>query len=64
MFDIAYLVEANITLAEILRDRAFTKVLGSDLTKPFGDAFIHCMDLARYNNVLAYWSIMYGTHGT
>lgn len=63
MLDIAYIVEANIASAEILKDRAFNKILGCDLTNPFGDAFIHCMDLARCNYVFIYWSIMYGTHG-
>ena len=63
MFDEAYLVEANITAAEILKERAWKKILGCDLTKPFGEAFISCMNLARYNDILAYWSIMYGTHG-
>lgn len=64
MFDIAYLVEASITAAQILKDRAWSKILCCDLTNHFGEAFINCMDLARYDNVLVYWSIMYGTHGT
>ena len=63
MYDEAYLVEASITAAEILKDRAWSKILGRDLTKPFGEPFINCMDLAWYNNIIVYWSIMYGTHG-
>lgn len=63
MLDIAYIVEANIAAAEILKVRAWNKILGCDLTKPFGEAFINCMDLARCNDVFIYWSIMYGTHG-
>lgn len=64
MFDIAYLVEASITASEILRDRSWKKIFDCDLTKPFTGAFFHCLNIDRYNNLIMYWSIMYGTHGT
>lgn len=63
MFDIAYLPEANITAAEILKERTWKLVLDSDLSKPFGPVFLLMGDIDLYNRIINYWSIMYYTHG-
>ena len=61
MLDIAYLAEANITASEIETHRFWKKACSSN---SLGNSFLCFMDLAWYNDIYVYWSIMYETHGT
>lgn len=62
MFDIAYLPEASVEAVRIEKSKLWEKILKIDLSKP-GAAFIECMELARYDEIRLYWSIIYYTHG-
>lgn len=61
MFDIAYLIEASITTAEIERKKTWSKIAHLDLAKTWGLA--EMFYITRLNEIKKYWSIMYGTHG-
>lgn len=62
MFDIAYLPEASVEAMLIEKSKLWEKILKIDLSKP-GAGFIEGMELAWYNEIGLYWSIIYYTHG-
>lgn len=62
MFDVAYIAEANIYVADKLKQKTWDKILNlKKLT--FSNTIPLMFDLERYTNILKYWSIYYGTHG-
>lgn len=60
MFDVAYLAEANIFVAESEKARLWNCILGcSDRKNKFSLGF----SLARFSECLLYWSFIFYTHG-
>lgn len=62
MFDIAYVAEASICVAQKEKQRLWDVVLQSDLSVPF-ICFREMLDINRYDDCILYWSFMFGTHG-
>lgn len=60
MFDIAYENEASIEAATIEKNKVWSKILNSDKKI---EMFLLGFELARYIDIIEFYSIMYGTHG-
>lgn len=60
MFDIAYEKEAAIEAATIEKNKVWSKILNSDKRI---EMFLLCFELAKYIDIIEFYSIMYGTHG-
>lgn len=62
MFDIAYLPEATIEAARIVKTKLWDKVLKQYLSKPFA-AIGEMFEINRCDNAIIYWNFIYFTHG-
>lgn len=62
MFDIAYLPEATIEAARMVKTKLWEKAIEQDLSKPFS-AIGEIFEIDRCNNAIAYWNFIYYTHG-
>lgn len=60
MFDIAYEKEAAIEAATIEKNKVWSKILNSDKRI---EMFLLGFELAKYIDIIEFYSIMYGTHG-
>lgn len=60
MFDIAYEREAAIEFVTIEKNKVWNKILN---THKRIEMFLLGFELARYIDIIDFYSIMYGTHG-
>lgn len=60
MFDIAYENEAPIEAATTEKNKVWSKILNSDKKI---EMFLLGFELAKYIDIIEFYSIMYGTHG-